>query len=75
MNSRDRILAALSLEEPDRVPFADWIDKEAKAKLMNVMGEASLDDAEFVKRSKKHMEIVSVGGVISISAIPYPTGR
>ena len=50
MTPRERILTALELKEPDRLPFADWIDEEAKTKLMKVMGEESLDDAEFAKR-------------------------
>jgi hypothetical protein len=50
MNSRDRILAALDLKEPDRVPFADWIDAEAKKKLMKFMGDETYSDAEFARR-------------------------
>ncbi|MCP4630532.1 MAG: hypothetical protein GY850_44525 [bacterium] len=50
MNSRDRTLTALDLKEPDRVPFADWIDAEAKKKLMKFMGDEPYNDAEFARR-------------------------
>ncbi len=41
MNSRERILAALNLEQPDRVPFADDVDREVRAKFM---GRKDFDD-------------------------------
>jgi len=36
MNSRERILSALALKEPDIVPFADWIDESAKLNLVKI---------------------------------------
>ncbi|NIS70602.1 MAG: hypothetical protein GTO12_17155 [Proteobacteria bacterium] len=50
MTSRERIMAALGLKEPDRIPFADWIDEGIRKKLCLVFGEETLDDAEFAKR-------------------------
>ena len=50
MNSRERILAALSLSGPDCIPFADWIDAPVKKKLIRAMGEQDLDDDEFARR-------------------------
>ena len=47
MNSRQRVMTALALQEPDYVPFVDWIDDLAKKKLMNAMGVQALDEAEF----------------------------
>ena len=35
MTSRERILAALALKQPDRVPFADDVNLETRQKLMN----------------------------------------
>ena len=32
MNSRQRVMAALNLEEPDRVPFMDFVDNVVKQK-------------------------------------------
>ena len=50
MNSRERVLSALALKEPDIVPFADWIDEGAKPNLVKSMGEKNLNEAELVKR-------------------------
>lgn len=50
MNSRERVLTALALKEPDRVPFVDWIDDDAKRALLEIMGENELDDAAFARR-------------------------
>ncbi|NNL75112.1 MAG: hypothetical protein HKO68_02110 [Desulfobacterales bacterium] len=49
MNSRERMMTTLALKEPDRVPFADWIDAPVKKKLMEAMGTKGLDEAEFAK--------------------------
>jgi hypothetical protein len=38
MNSRQRMLAALLLKQPDRVPFADIIDQTVKERLMGCKG-------------------------------------
>jgi len=50
MNSRERVLSALALKEPDIVPFADWIDEGAKLNLVKSMGEKNLNDAELAKK-------------------------
>ncbi|MFQ5453825.1 MAG: hypothetical protein ACE5D6_06525 [Candidatus Zixiibacteriota bacterium] len=50
MNSRERILSALALKEPDVVPFGDWIDEGARLNLMKSMGEKKLNDAQLAKR-------------------------
>lgn len=47
MTPRQRIMAALSLQEPDKVPFADWTDPGIRNELTRAMGYASLDDAQF----------------------------
>lgn len=49
MNSRERILAALNLNQPDRVPFADWVDDGIRAKLVHAMGFDEMDEAQFAK--------------------------
>ena len=47
MNSRERVLAALQLKEPDRVPFMDFVDTIVKQK---IMGTEKIDEAEFAKK-------------------------
>jgi uroporphyrinogen decarboxylase len=47
MNSRERVLAALRLEEPDCVPFMDFVDTAVKQK---IMGSNVIDEAEFAKK-------------------------
>jgi len=47
MNSRERVMAALNLQEPDRVPFADYVDNIVKQK---IMGTAEIDEAEFANK-------------------------
>ena len=46
MNSRDRVMTALNLKEPDRVPFMDFVDTIVKQK---IMGTEEIDEAEFAK--------------------------
>ncbi len=46
MNSRDRILKALNLEEPDQVPFADYVENKMRAILM---GRDDFTDPEFAR--------------------------
>ncbi len=46
MNSRDRILKALNLEEPDRVPFADYMEDKMRAILM---GRDDFTDIDFAR--------------------------
>jgi len=43
MNSRQRVMTALDLKEPDRVPFVDFIDTVVKQK---IMGSEEIDEAE-----------------------------
>ncbi|MEE8541674.1 MAG: uroporphyrinogen decarboxylase family protein [Desulfobacterales bacterium] len=43
MNSRQRVMTALELKEPDRVPFVDAIDTVVKHK---IMGADEIDEAE-----------------------------
>jgi len=50
MTSRERMLAALSCKEPDRVPFADWIDPGIRRRLAALLGDAEMDDALFARR-------------------------
>ncbi len=47
MTSKQRIMAALNLQEPDKVPFADWTDPGIRQKLVEALGYESLDDAQF----------------------------
>jgi uroporphyrinogen decarboxylase len=47
MNSRERVMKALHLEEPDRVPFVDYVDNVVKQK---IMGSDVIDDAEFARK-------------------------
>ena len=47
MNSRQRVMTALALKEPDYVPFVDWIDAPLKKKLMEAIGAQALDEADF----------------------------
>jgi hypothetical protein len=46
VNSRERILAALSLQQPDRIPFADIVDPSVKEKLM---GRRDFSETEFAQ--------------------------
>ena len=47
MNSRERVMTALDLKEPDRVPFMDFVDTIVKQK---IMGTAEIDEAEFARK-------------------------
>lgn len=46
MNSRERILAALALKQPDRVPFADYAEDSIRKK---IMGRENFSAVEFAK--------------------------
>ncbi len=46
MNSRDRILAALSLQQPDRVPFADYTEEAIRKR---IMGREHFTDTQFAR--------------------------
>lgn len=47
MTGKERILAALALKQPDRVPFADDVDHEVRVRLMN---RDIFTEAEFAKK-------------------------
>ncbi len=47
MNSRERVMAAMHLKEPDRVPFMDFVDTIVK---QQIMGTEEIDEAEFAKK-------------------------
>ncbi len=47
MNSRERVIKALNLEEPDRVPFMDFVDTAVKRQ---IMGTDDIDEAEFAQK-------------------------
>lgn len=47
MNSRERVMTALNLKEPDRVPFMDFVDTVVK---QNIMGSEQIDEVEFAKK-------------------------
>lgn len=47
MKPKQRILTALSLGTPDRVPFTDWIDPGIRRKLTTTLGYDELDDVQF----------------------------
>ena len=49
MNSRERVLAALNMQIPDKVPFFDYFDDNIRRKLA---GEDALDEAKFAKAIK-----------------------
>lgn len=51
MNSRERILAVLNGEKPDRIPFADFIDEPMKPLLMKEFGwnKETFDEADLAK--------------------------
>ena len=48
MDSRERVITALNLKEPDRVPFMDFVDTIVKQK---IMGTEEIDEAEFAKEN------------------------
>ena len=47
MNSRQRMMAALNLAQPDRVPFADYVDTLIKHK---IMGTEEIDEAALARK-------------------------
>ena len=47
MNSRERVMTALALKQPDRVPFVDYLDAAIKKQLM---GADDLDDAQLARK-------------------------
>ena len=47
MNSKERFMAALNMEEPDHVPFADWIDEDIRLELVKAVGADPDDEADF----------------------------
>jgi len=49
MTPKQRIMKTLNLEEPDQVPFADWVDPGIRQKLVQAMGETKMNEAEFAR--------------------------
>lgn len=49
MTPRERFMKALNLEEPDQVPFADWVNKKIRQKLVKAMGADQMDEGEFAR--------------------------
>jgi len=47
MNSRQRVMAALDLKQPDRVPFMDYVDTAVK---IQIMGTDDIDEAELARK-------------------------
>lgn len=47
MNSRERVLAALNLEQPDRVPFVDCVDHGIRQRLM---GRNDFDEIDLARK-------------------------
>jgi hypothetical protein len=47
MNSRERIMKALNLGQPDRVPFADYTEEAIRKK---IMGKEHFTAVEFAKK-------------------------
>lgn len=47
MTSKERILTALALKQPDRVPFADDVDQVVRVK---IMGRQDFTEAQFAKK-------------------------
>lgn len=56
MTPKQRVMAVLNLEEPDKVPFADWIDPGIRQKLTQHLGYDTLPDDEF--HIKMHMDAI-----------------
>ena len=50
MTPRQRVMAVLNLEIPDKVPFADWIDPGIRKTLAAHFGDINMDDVQFHKR-------------------------
>jgi len=49
MTPKQRVMAVLNLEMPDKVPFADWIDPGIRKTLATHFGDVNMDDATFHK--------------------------
>lgn len=49
MTSKARVMAALQLKEPDRVPFMDWIEPGIRAQCEKAVGKGPLDEAQFAR--------------------------
>jgi hypothetical protein len=47
MTPKERFMKVLNLEEPDQIPFADWVDKEIRQKLVEAMGADQMDEGQF----------------------------
>lgn len=60
-------MKALNLEEPDQVPFADWVDTDIRQKLVEAMGETKLDEAEFARGMG--FDAIGFQGIYNISPV------
>ena len=50
MTPKERVMAALRLEEPDRIPFIDWVLPKLRAEIIaRKGGNPDMDQAEFAK--------------------------
>ena len=69
MNSRERVMAALQLKEPDRVPFMDFVDTVVK---QEIMGTDEIDEVKFAKE-KWGDRICLWGNIDLVQTLPYGT--
>ncbi|MCG8473336.1 MAG: hypothetical protein MI742_15965 [Desulfobacterales bacterium] len=50
MNSKERVMAALRLEEPDKIPFIDWVLPKIRSEIIvRKGGDPNMDQAQFAK--------------------------
>ena len=50
MTPKERVMAALRLEEPDKIPFIDWVLPKLRAEIIAKKGgNPDMDQAEFAK--------------------------
>jgi len=49
MTPKQKVMAVLNLEVPDKVPFADWIDPGMRKTLAVHFGNENMDDVQFHK--------------------------
>jgi uroporphyrinogen decarboxylase len=67
MKSKERFMKVLNLEEPDQVPFADWVDEEIRQKLVEAMGANQMDEAEFAEAIG--FDAIGYQGIYSLSPV------
>ena len=49
MTSKERVMTALQLKEPDQVPFMDWISPGIRGECEKAFGKGPLDEAQFAR--------------------------